>query len=56
MNEYHELPLAHARIARLDCWAASTFLPDYYDRLGYAFVGDFGGPNGGLLLQKRLNE
>lgn len=42
--------------ARLDCWAASTFLPSYYERLGYERVGAIGGANGSLLMQKRVRD
>jgi GNAT superfamily N-acetyltransferase len=41
-------------LARLDCWAASPFLPQYYERLGYARQGIKGGPNGALLMEKRV--
>jgi protein-tyrosine phosphatase len=40
--------------ARIDCWAASPFLPAYYERLGYERRGVQGGPNGALLMEKRL--
>src|SRR5688572_27176884 len=40
--------------ARLDCWAASPFLPAYYERLGYERRGINGRPNGALLMEKPL--
>ena len=44
------------RFARLDCWAASTFLPAYYERLGYTCVDQVGGPNGSCLFEKPVSE
>jgi protein-tyrosine phosphatase len=43
------------RFARLDCWAASTFLSAYYERLGYACVDQVGGPNGSRLFEKQVS-
>ena len=42
------------RFARLDCWAASAFLPAYYERLGYICVDRVGGPNGSCLFEKEV--
>jgi hypothetical protein len=44
------------RFARLDCWAASTFLPGYYERLSYTCVDQVGGPNGSCLFEKQVAE
>lgn len=41
-------------LARLDCWAASAVLPGYYERLGFHCVGQIGGRNGSLLMEKRV--
>ena len=41
-------------LARLDCWAGSTFLPGYYPRLGYTCVACKGGRNGVVLFEKRV--
>ena len=42
-------------LARLDCWAASAVLPGYYERLGFRRVEQTGGPNGSLLMEKRVS-
>lgn len=44
------------RFARLDCWAASPFLPGYYESLGYTRQGTNGGPNGALLMEKQVRR
>ena len=57
MHWAEELVASRGRTyARLDCWAAITFLPGYYARLGYERVGAVGGPNGSLLLEKRVRD
>ncbi len=42
-------------LARLDCWAASAVLPGYYEQLGFRRVEQIGGPNGSLLMEKRVS-
>jgi ribosomal protein S18 acetylase RimI-like enzyme len=41
-------------LARLDCWAGSAVLPGYYERLGFTCVERVNGPNGSLLMEKRV--
>ncbi len=41
---------------RLDCWAGSPFLGEYYRRLGYGLAGQHGGANGSLLFEKVVGE
>jgi predicted N-acetyltransferase YhbS len=42
-------------LVRVDCWAASAVLPGYYEQLGFRRVEQVGGPNGSLLMEKRVS-